>query len=294
MRIILSRKGFDSANGGVASPIFQDGTMLSLPIPSRSAPHPYSRMIIGGRELGTLVSHLTNGRVPPTHGAHLDPDLYPEAMARPPGWRPAFGQVASAQAHLDAQGVGAGDLFLFFGWFRELQEAGRGARVRSGSADLHVLFGWLQVAEVVRVGERPGDVVRMHSWLSDHPHVHFSAPNNTIYVATRALELPGLRDRSLPGAGVFRRASGRLVLTRRDQPLRSVWQVPGWMAPRVGLKTLSYHQDPTRWNVKPGHVELRTVGRGQEFVLDCDGRPEAVAWAGSLIEELGSPDPERA
>lgn len=33
MKIILSRKGFDSSVGGVASPLFPDGTLLSLPIP---------------------------------------------------------------------------------------------------------------------------------------------------------------------------------------------------------------------------------------------------------------------
>ena len=32
-RIILSRKGFDSSSGGVASPIFSDGSLCSLPIP---------------------------------------------------------------------------------------------------------------------------------------------------------------------------------------------------------------------------------------------------------------------
>ena len=34
MKIILSRKGFDSKFGGMASPILPDGTLLSLPIPS--------------------------------------------------------------------------------------------------------------------------------------------------------------------------------------------------------------------------------------------------------------------
>ena len=33
MKIVLSRKGFDSACGGVASPIFPDGGYVSLPIP---------------------------------------------------------------------------------------------------------------------------------------------------------------------------------------------------------------------------------------------------------------------
>ena len=34
MKVILSRKGFDSSNGGCPSPILSDGTLLSLPIPS--------------------------------------------------------------------------------------------------------------------------------------------------------------------------------------------------------------------------------------------------------------------
>jgi hypothetical protein len=32
MKVILSRKGFDSANGGIVSPIFEDGAMISMPI----------------------------------------------------------------------------------------------------------------------------------------------------------------------------------------------------------------------------------------------------------------------
>lgn len=34
MKIILSRKGFDSENGGYPSPILPNGTLLSIPIPS--------------------------------------------------------------------------------------------------------------------------------------------------------------------------------------------------------------------------------------------------------------------
>ena len=33
MKIILSRKGFDTTSGGCPSPILPDGTLLSLPIP---------------------------------------------------------------------------------------------------------------------------------------------------------------------------------------------------------------------------------------------------------------------
>ena len=37
MKVILSRKGFDSVNGGIVSPILEDGTMISFPIPSTDA-----------------------------------------------------------------------------------------------------------------------------------------------------------------------------------------------------------------------------------------------------------------
>ena len=37
MKVILSRKGFDSSYGGCASPILPDGTMLSMPIPGGEA-----------------------------------------------------------------------------------------------------------------------------------------------------------------------------------------------------------------------------------------------------------------
>jgi hypothetical protein len=33
MKVILSRKGFDSGYGGYPSPVLPDGTILSLPIP---------------------------------------------------------------------------------------------------------------------------------------------------------------------------------------------------------------------------------------------------------------------
>jgi len=34
MKFILSRKGFDSKSGGYPSPIFPDGSLISLPIPA--------------------------------------------------------------------------------------------------------------------------------------------------------------------------------------------------------------------------------------------------------------------
>ena len=48
MKIILSRKGFDSGNGGQPSPILPDGTLLSMPIPSNDSDNTYSTIMWNG------------------------------------------------------------------------------------------------------------------------------------------------------------------------------------------------------------------------------------------------------
>ena len=131
MRIILSRKGFDSANGGVPSPIFPSGEMRSLPIPQRNPsrlhiPIRYDQISCDSRPLAGIVSELTKARIAPEAPAHLDPDLDALSLPRQSGWRPLFGQRGVAERLLRHQGVQAGDVFLFFGWFRRVEQvAGR-------------------------------------------------------------------------------------------------------------------------------------------------------------------------
>src|SRR5450432_855383 len=120
MKIIISRKGFDSANGRVPSPIFSDDKMLSLPIPYASG-IPYDQInspIEGFRSIDDIVEQLA-----PTgeRCAHLDPDLDARSIARQEGWRGILGQSSGAQTQLDNNLVGPGDLFLFFGLFRRVK-----------------------------------------------------------------------------------------------------------------------------------------------------------------------------
>ncbi len=60
MRLILSRKGFDSSSGGCSSPIFPDGSMIALPIPDKRSPIQYQDLTWRGRNLGDVVAQLTN------------------------------------------------------------------------------------------------------------------------------------------------------------------------------------------------------------------------------------------
>ena len=90
MKIVLSRKGFDSGTGKVPSPIFPSGEMCALPIPEgrpdkRSAL--YGEITVGGRNLGEVVADLTRGRLTPGESTHLDPDLIAGSVRRQPGWR---------------------------------------------------------------------------------------------------------------------------------------------------------------------------------------------------------------
>ena len=211
--------------------------------------------------------------------AHLDPDLDPHARKRKPGWLPMFGQANAAEAHLRTAGVGAGDLFLFFGWFRQTELVAGKLRYVASAPDLHVLFGWLQVGAH---HPHPGWRV-LPAWAHDHPHCKPTAygGKDSVYLATRDLRLPGLRAR-IAGGGVFKRFSPGLRLTAADARLRSQWVLPRWFRPS-GVPRLTYHANPARWTKGTEHVRLRVVGRGQEFVLQRAPAAGVAQWVEALI-----------
>jgi hypothetical protein len=264
----------------VASPIFPTGEFYSLPIPDDGAPKSYGDIRAGNYDLGTLVNDLTRARVVPSQRAHLDPDLRHESIARKPGWRPLFGQADAAEGHLRRQGVAEGDLFLFFGWFREVvQMAGRYVYLRQ-APHRHVIFGWLQIEKRICLD---GACVTP-DWASDHPHIDCeeSLPLNTLYVATKKLVLPGI-ETNVRGGGTFDRYHDALCLTAEGSSRRSVWRLPKCFYPDGKNSVLSYHSQLHRWSMQEDHVLLQSAFRGQEFVLDCDEYPEALAWLAGLF-----------
>ena len=296
MKLILSRKGFDSRAGGVASPIFPDGSMYSLPIQAgRGDCTRYFEIRKGtaaaGTDMGTVVEQLTRQRIKRDELAHLEPDLDADTLPRLPGWRACFGQTGAAQAHLHNHNVGKGDLFLFFGWFKRVERDERGfwkyQRHANCAGGMHVIFGWLQVAEVIRicrVGARKLAIER--PWLGRHPHLHFEDSDrwNTIYTASDRLVLPGVGDTRLPGAGAIAQFSSRLVLSADEAQKRGRWKLPQWFMAGESRDALSYHGGEQRWQPSCDGVLLQTVNRGQEFVLNCSNRPEAGPWLADLLQ----------
>ena len=278
MKLIFSRKGFDARYGGCASPIFEDGSICPLPIPDRDSPTCYGRIKFKREKIAPMIENLTRGRITAADGAHLDPDLREESISRAQDWRPIFGQAGAAASHLAKNQVGAGDLFLFFGWFRRATGVGGDISFVRGAPNLHVIFGWMEVGAVHPVSDQ---LIEAMPWARAHPHFagRERYRNNTAYVAGKRLGSLGL---AMPGAGVFDRIRPELVLTQLEPYRgRSIWRLPACFEPR-GRNLLTRHQ-AERWTPNGATVQLRTVPIGQEFVLDVEEYPEVKDWARALF-----------
>ncbi|MFI2812847.1 MULTISPECIES: hypothetical protein [Microbulbifer] len=287
MRLILSRKGFDSSAGGCPSPIFPDGSLYALPIPDRQSSIPFNALAFGGQNIGNLVEDLTRGRHSGDEGAHLDPDMHADALPRHRDWRPLLGQTGSAQGHLRRQGVTQGDLFLYFGLFRPVENSGGRWRFVRHAPAQHIIWGWMSVGEIAPVDSLAEDAL---GWARYHPHFNIGPDsNNTLYISGKRLSLPGLEG-PLPGAGIFPQLDQRLVLTRPDSPRPSAWRLPASFYPEPGRSPLSYHANRDRWQraaeAGTGYCQLQSAARGQEFVLDTQQYPGVTEWLATLIRDL--------
>jgi len=276
MKIILSRKGFDSAFGGKPSPILPDGRMVSFPIPDKNSPVRYKDINCQGLNLGNLVNELTGGKQRPDYFAHLDPDINRDSLPRLPGWRPIFGQTGVSQGHLRNLGVGPGDLFLFFGLFQNVVLEGNRYTWDKTSSPRHAIWGWLQIDDIIRVADCDRS---QYAWAQNHPHFHrISGNNNTIYIGRNYLKISGMNTQEIFGAGVFTRFSDYLQLTEPGSPSPCYWRLPEWCYPKDGKVPLTYHPRLSDWQKGEGFTRLKAASRGQEFVLDCDEYSAAIDW----------------
>ena len=281
MKLILSRKGFDSQSGGCPSPIFPNGTLYSLPIPHDQSEVTYGDLWHGDTNIGEMVADLTCNRIGSKVHAHLDPDINHVAYPRQEGWQPLFGQSGAAQGHLDNQGVQIDDLFLFFGLFQKIEKvSGRWHFVKDAPRQ-HILWGWLQIGEIHKVDNLAKDEL---PWTCYHPHRHLSRdkdPTNTLYIASCGLHLG---DGSIAqGAGCYLKFHERLVLTNPNGSGVTDWRLPRCFYPDNGNSPLTYHPKLDRWRHDDRYTYLQSASRGQEFVLDLDQYPDVTDW---LMESI--------
>ncbi|MDO8740688.1 MAG: hypothetical protein Q7J54_03935 [Candidatus Woesearchaeota archaeon] len=276
MKIILSRKGFDSAYGGYPSPILPDGGLISLPIPLRDVIK-YSNLKLNEnksyfdlmKELKPKIKYDEEWHeLTEDTECHLDPDIYTDIIKRDKDWKAVFGQINQSQSHLLNEGVKEGDLFLFFGWFRQtILKNGRYYFDKS-APDLHILFGYLQIEKIIQVNDKS----EIPDWMKCHPHAmdedRRKTSTNTIYVARKNLTW----DDGISGAGIFR-FNKELVLTKEGLS-RSKWDLPKFFKD----VRISRHSEKS-WKSE-GY--FKSVDIGQEFIIEDNDNVEN--WAKSLIE----------
>lgn len=267
MKAILSRKGYDDQYGRRPSAIMPDGQMLSFPIPVSEEHGVSSRSITyAGISLEELFEQLGHKERHLNH--HLDPDLGLYCInGIPSKCAGVFGQAHIASAHLEKQGVGVGDVFLFFGSFRHVDGVPGSYKYRKGESPFHAIYGYLVVSEIINVTAGLEHEFGAKRFLH-HPHWPNrelpSYSNNRLYVGNRY--------------GAFRFTEA-LRLTKPESGMKSLWHLPQPFADTC----LSYHK--MRGEVVRDKFELPTVAKGQEFVFSMP--PSLEAWAKGLIEEHG-------
>lgn len=277
-RIVISRKGSDSAWGGKPSLILGD-ELISLPIPEHSKA---DRKLLGACKKHRKYQDLPHHKIiddyvsylPELSGqdcVHLDPDIRDDLRSREAqGHKFLFGQSGAAEGHLRNQQIGKNDLFLFFGWFCDYSKVDR--RYVPTGPNQHLMWAWFQVEKKHQLeGLDSGNELLKNA--NHHPHVARMGDSkgrlkkDSLYVATSKLSFAN----HLPGAGVFKR-SGSKLLTRScmSAASRTEWCVPSFFS-TTGLtynsKALNEYETCSKDHTR---IHIKAACIGQEFVFPSD------------------------
>lgn len=270
-KVILSRKGFDGTTGGKASPII-DGKPISLPIPRADSGDFYKELVFSPSE--SYLKVMQDLGIKLYSEAHVDPDIRKSVLRnRSDQWRGLFGQSGISQGTLHNRGVGEGDIFLFFGWFKEVIQVNGVWRYRPKTPDKHVIFGYLEVDQKVDIKAKSS----VPAWMNYHPHIRQRKEyegRNAVYVATDYFsKAPDKR-----GWGCFK-YDKRLILTKEGAKTRTVWELP----PCFQGENKNFTCGIETWNIlSDGCIKMQSKGRGDQEVYISEN-PYVVAWAEDLI-----------
>ena len=284
MKIILSRKGFDTQYGGIPNLILPNGKLLSFPIGDKKSVIKYTDInpnIENYTNLYDLIIDLNGKKTKENHLAHLDPDLDFTYYPREKDWKPIFGQKGSAAKHLMNYEVGTEDVFLFFGRFRKTEYISGKLKYLPEHKPIHLIFGYLVIDEIIDLSL---PVNNKYNWVKYHPHYQIlNEKLNHLYLSKSRVSI---RNNTYPGASVLK-YSKNLELTKPKCNM-STWKLPKWFYPETNNKSLSYHSNINRWKLFEDHTELKTVGRGQEFIIDIETNEQAISWVHDIIESSKS------
>lgn len=279
MKIVLSRKGFDSVSGGMPSPIMPDGTLLTIPIPDTKGSDvedlpTYHDLVYEGKTYYEIIRELNPNIAEKLKNSkcHVDPDLNNRYSKKINDWKPAFGQHGIQQLHLKKNEVEIGDVFLFYGWFRqtEFDKDGKLKFVtarKDKTVNKHIIFGYMEIGEVLTNEE---DILSGYCY---HPHaINTYTDNNVLYLPKSVLSF----DNDKKGCGILAYAPIR-QLTKEGHK-RSEWNLPKCFE----NVEISYHEKDSYGWVE-GEDYFKAAYRGQEFVVKSNVSEDMMKWLKEVI-----------
>ena len=286
MKIILSRKGFDSGAGGkdkdknelkVQDSIIVGNDLISFPIPEDSDVK-YEDLFYGEDDYKKILMDLGYDFSNAYETCHLDPDLEYRKKRKDQKWEKLFGQAGTAAGYLfNTDEVTIGDIFLFFGRFREAKKID-GEYTFIDKESKQIIWGYLQVGDIKR-GDEIQNVSSKYDW---HPHTKEkytkckNSKNNTLFIAKTYLELEGVESNKYPGAGVLKYDPNRVLTKGENNHLMSVWEYKDFDDDKNIVRT-------KRKNAIVDQSGVQYKGQWQEIILKDDYKNEQLKWLKKVL-----------
>lgn len=262
MKIIFSRKGFDSVAGGFASPIFPDGTLFSIPIPSKSDELTYNNLNFRykNESISSILNDLTSRTINSgkkrqcdyTDGEfHCHYDPMPFKSEDFTGI--AFGQHGKTESHLRNQGIEEGDIFLFYGWFKKVEKIDDRWQYINSTRDIHLIWSYIEVGSINKIDtpKQKAVILKKYPFLDIHPHMDISNnAANTIYLSKNHHFFDYDEKRCLTDLKVYKG--------------RATWRLPiCFNYPDAFTFVKNFQRNNS-------DVIISYIGYGQEFVLNLE------------------------
>lgn len=300
MKIILSKKGIDSSNCSNGVKVELGKELLFIPIPNICDLHKYQDIenyYENKNLLQVAEKYIKNCKftlnIPAKKlkdnfkiGCHFDPQLKNCFGGKfQKKFRASFGQVDKAQSYLNANIIDCGDIFLFYGWFYDVEE----------KKDKHIIWGYMQVGDIITFDKNGNCCSRIlnndkckieeaYPFLKNQTHwVNYKkylkdSKNNTIYISNNFLKSKENEILKTKGYGIFK-YDKRLDLTAKNAKSKSDWNVEALKNVKVNFnsKKLGEYKFDENGNIKIAK------GFGQEFVLYENDK--VINWVMNLIKE---------
>ncbi|MBV5347258.1 hypothetical protein JZU46_03445, partial [bacterium] len=184
-----------------------------------------------------------------TQGCHHDPmSMYLKGSKRL-----VIGPGKRWESQLRSHGISAGDIFLFYGWFRRVAPTGGRWNYVRNAQDVHLIWSWMIVGSALRLDTQEDISTALAAFpgLDAHPHLTngWDAPNG-VYVSQEHALLPFFQRGCLTDLKCYQG--------------RSKWRLPACFNQPQAFSHLN------SFSPSGGEVIVRYRGYGQEFVLDLD------------------------